>query len=184
MLVARRPAGPEWKTLMGAQVQFAPIDRAGLRRARRAALAVLGRDEHEGSEAASAEEQMAELGDALSHALLMQGITDWKNVCLMADGDDAGPGEVLECTDENKALVLSDPLTFEAFDAAYVIPFVVRERAKNAFAASPSGIGAAATEANGTAASPAKPAPKGGAKNAPTGRKPRRTKTPKSSGTS
>lgn len=184
MLLARRPVGPEWKTVMGAQVQFAPIDRAGLRRARRAALAVLGRDEHEGSEAAPAEEQMAELGDALSHALLMQGITDWKDVCLMADGDDAGAGEALECTDENKALVLSDPLTFEAFDAAYVIPFVVRERAKNAFAASPSGTGAAATEASVTANSPARPTTKAGAKDAPTGRKPRRTKTPKSSGMS
>ncbi|WP_271300637.1 hypothetical protein [Sphingomonas sp. CV7422] len=169
---------------MGAQVLFAPIDRAGLRRARRAALAVLGRDEHEGSESGSAEEQVAELGDALSHALLMQGIIDWKDVCLMADGDDAGPGEVLECTDENKALVLSDPLTFEAFDAAYVIPFVVRERAKNAFAASPSGTGAAATEASDIAPSPATPAPKAGAKRAPTARKPRRTKMQKSSGTS
>jgi hypothetical protein len=169
---------------MGAQVQFAPIDRAGLRRARRAALAVLGRDEHEGSDAASAEEQMAELGDALSHALLMQGITDWKDVCLMVDGDDAGPGEVLECTDENKALVLSDPLTFEAFDAAYVIPFVVRERAKNAFAASPSGSGEAAIEASDTASSPANLAPMDGAASARTAPARRKTKRPKSSGTS
>lgn len=184
MLLARRPAGPEWKPVMGAQVQFAPIDRAGLRRARRAALAVLGRDEHEGSEAASAEEQIAELGDALSHALLMQGIIDWKDVRLMADGDDEGPGEVLECTDENKALVLSDPLTFEAFDAAYVIPFVVRERAKNFSAVSPNGNGAAAIEASDTANSPANLTPTVAAASAPTGPLRRKAKKPKASGTS
>lgn len=184
MLVARRPAGPEWKPVLGAQVQFAPIDRTMLRRARRAALKALGRDEHEGSDAASAEDQLEELGDALSYALLMQGILDWRDVCEMVDGDDAGAGTALACTDENKAMVLSDPITFDAFDAVYVVPFAARERAKNASAASPSGTGAAATGASNTARSPAKPKRKGAVKDVRTASKPRRTKTPKSSGTS
>ena len=184
MLVARRPTGPEWKSVMGAQVLFAPIDRTAMRRARRAALQALGRDEREGADAASPEEQLEELGDALSHALLMQGIVDWKDVCVMADGDDAGPGEVLPCTEENKALVLSDPITFDAFDAVYVMPFAARERAKNGSAASPNGTGAAATGESGTAPSPAKPKRKGAVKGVRTAPRPRRTKPPKQSGTS
>jgi hypothetical protein len=184
MLVAHRPVGPEWKTVMGAQVLFAPIDRQALRRARRAALASLGRDEHEGEDAAPAEEQLADLGDALSHALLMHGIIDWKDVCLMADGDDDSAGETLDCTDENKAMILADPLTFEAFDAAYVVPFAARERVKNGSAASPNGTGAAATEGGDTASSPANPISKAGAASARTARKPRKTRPRKSSGTS
>lgn len=184
MLVARRPAGPEWKPVMGAQVEFDPIDRKALRRARRAALKALGRDEHEGEDTASAEDQLEELGDALSYALLMQGIRNWKDVCLMADGDDAGVGEVLECTEENKAMVLSDPVTFDAFDAAYVMPFAARERSKNASAASPSGTGAAATGAKGTARSHAKPKRKAAAGSARIASTRSKTKMPKSSGTS
>lgn len=169
---------------MGAQILFAPIDRQALRRARRAALASLGRDEHEGEDAAPAEEQLADLGDALSHALLIHGITDWKDVCLMADGDDAGAGEPLACTDENKAMILADPLTFEAFDAAYVVPFAARERTKNGSAASPNGTGAAAIAEDGTAPSRANRTRKAGAASARTGSKPRKTKPPRSSGTS
>ena len=184
MLVARRPAGPEWKPVMGAQVEFDPIDRKALRRARRAALKALGRDEHEGEATASAEDQLEELGDALSYALLMQGIRNWKDVCLMADGDDAGVGEVLECTEENKAMVLSDPVTFDAFDAAYVMPFAARERSKNASAASPSGIGAAAMPDSDTASKPAPRKRVGGATNARTSSKNRRPRPKKASGAS
>ncbi len=184
MLVARRPTGPEWKTVMGAQVLFAPIDRQALRKARRAALKSLGRDEHEGAETASAEEQLEELGDALSYALLMNGVLDWKDVCEMADGDDAGAGKPLTCTDENKAMVLSDPITFDAFDAVFVMPFAARERAKNGSAASPNGTGAAATEESGTAPSPAKQRRKGAVKGVPTVPRQRKTKTQRSSGTS
>lgn len=184
MLVARRPTGPEWKPVMGAQVQFAPIDRQALRRARRIALKSLGRDEHEGGDTASAEEQIEELGDALSYALLMQGIMDWKDVHEMVDGEDAGEGTALACTDENKAMVLSDPPTFDAFDAAYVVPFATRERAKNSSAASPNGNGAAATGASDTVSSPANQTPKAGAKNARTGSSARKAKKPRSSGTS
>jgi hypothetical protein len=147
-------------------------------------LKALGRDEHEGEAETAAEDQIEDLGDALSYALLMAGITDWKDVFLMVDGDDATPGEALSCTDEHKALLLSDPITFDALDAVYVVPFAARERAKNGSAASPSGTGAAATGASDIASSPAKPSKTGGAKAAPTGSKPRKTKTPKSSGTS
>lgn len=54
MLIARQPEGPVWKSVMGAQFLFAPIDRKALRRARRAALKALGRDEHEAETEASA----------------------------------------------------------------------------------------------------------------------------------
>lgn len=184
MLYARRPSGPEWKPVMGAQVLFAPIDRQALRRARRAALKSLGRDQHEGDDVASAAEQLEDLGDALSYALLIQGIVDWKDVCLMSDGDDDGPGEPLACTDENKAMVLSDPITFDAFDAVYVMPFAARERAKNASAASPNGTGVAATGEADTASSPARRKRKVAVKGVRTARKPRRTTKPRSSGMS
>lgn len=184
MLIARQPEVPVWKSVMGAQFLFAPIDRKALRRARRAALKALGRDEHEAETEASAEEQIEDLGDALSFALLMAGILDWKDVCLMADGDDATAGETLPCTDENKALILADPITFDALDAVYVVPFAARERAKNGSAASPNGTGAAATEGSDTVSSPAKPKRTDGAKPARTGSKRPRTKTPKSFGKS
>lgn len=178
MLIARQPEAPAWKTVMGAQFLFAPIDRKALRRARRAAMKALNRDEHEGTDEGSAAEQLADLGDELSHALLMDGILDWKDVCLMADGDDASAGEPLVCTDENKALLLSDPITFDALDAVYVVPFASRERAKNVSAASPNGSGAAATGVSDTVNSPANPMKTGGAKPARTGSKRRKTKTP------
>ena len=88
MLIARQPEGPVWKSVMGAQFLFAPIDRKALRRARRAALKALGRDEHEAGTEASAEEQIEDLGDALSFALLLAGVLDWEDVCLLAQVDE------------------------------------------------------------------------------------------------
>lgn len=163
MLIARRPAGPAWKPVMGARMLFAPIDRVMLRRARKAALAALGRDEHEGAVQASAAEQLEELGDALSLALITAGLQDWQDVQEQLLGEDGEPvleeGEPvfrdLPFTVENVAIVLSDPITFEAVDAAYVVPFAGRERAKNGSAASPTGTGEAATPAADTASSPA-----------------------------
>lgn len=196
MLVARKePEGPAWKSVMGAQILFAPIDRAMLRRARRAALKALGR-EGDGPQDDSEDralEQMEELGDALSFALIMEGVRDWRDVASQLlddqgepalDGAGAAQFEPLPFTAENLAATLSDPIVFEAFDAAYVMPFAARERAKNGFAASQNGTGPAAMQGNGTASSPAKRKPRGGAKPAPTGSKRRTTKKPRVSGKS
>ncbi|MBB4154178.1 hypothetical protein GGQ80_002088 [Sphingomonas jinjuensis] len=176
MLVARAaPAGPEWKPVLGASVLFAPIDRGMMRRARKAALLALGRqaeDAGDGADLASVEEQIEDLGDALSHALLMEGVKDWRDVCQMADADDEGPGAPLDCTDETKAMLFADPITFDAFDQAYVIPFVTRERERAApgkdSPPSPNGTGPAETGAATTAASPARQARAADAPSAPT----------------
>lgn len=160
MLVApSKPAEPEWKTVMGAQVLFAPIDRPMLRRARRVAVASLGEDRPETDDEATLAEQLADLGDALSHALLMAGILDWRDVCVMVDDEDTGSGEPLPCDDDAKARVLADPLVFEAFDAAYVVPFASRERERAApgkgSPPSPGGTGAEVKAVSDTAPSPA-----------------------------
>ncbi|KQN33619.1 hypothetical protein [Sphingomonas sp. Leaf38] len=189
MLVAQKAqAEPLWTPVMGASVLFAPITRPMLRRARRAALEALGTDGAEGGETASVTEQMEELGDALSFALIVAGVLDWRDVCVMADDDDTGTGVPLECTDENKAMLLADPLTFEAFDAAYVIPFVQRERERAAPGkeSSPSqdGISTQATGERIIAGSPAPLATATDAPNAPTSSTKRRPKPKKTSGTS
>jgi hypothetical protein len=183
MLIApAKPAEPEWVSVMGAQVLFAPIDRPMLRRARRAAGEALGGMTPATDDQAAIDEQFAELGDALSYALLMAGILDWRDVCAMADDDDTGAGVPLVCTDEAKARILADPLVFEAFDAAYVIPFVTRERERAApgkgSPLSPNGTSVKEREATGTAPSPAK-ARAAAVPNAPTSstkRSPRRKK--------
>lgn len=161
MLVApAKPAEPEWKAVMGAQVLFAPIDRQMLRRARRVAVASLGDVQPQTDGEATLSEQLADLGDALSHALLMAGILDWRDVCVMADDDDVGAGEPLVCNDDGKTRILDDPLVFEAFDAAYVIPFVTRERERAApgkgSPRSPTGIGTKERAESDIAPSPAK----------------------------
>lgn len=197
MLIAQKqPAGPAWKTIMGAQVLFAPIDRAMLRRARRAALKALGRHD----EAAAADqtedqaiEQLEELGDALSLALIMEGAQDWRDVARQLLDENDAPildttgqpqFETLDFSAENLAATLSDPIVFEAFDAAYVVPFAARERAKNGSAASPNGTGVAGTRANDTVSSRAARRKAAAAKRAPTASKPRKSKKPKASGTS
>ena len=180
LIVPAKPAEPEWKSVMGAQVLFAPIDRAMLRRARRAAAATLVGEARPVGDDAAVEDQFAALGDALSLALLMAGILDWRDVCVMADDDDTGSGELLPCNDEVKARLLADPLAFEAFDAAYVVPFATRERERAApgkgSPLSPNGTSAKVKEATGTARSPAKAraAAAKSARTSPT--KPRRTR--------
>ena len=173
---------------MGANVLFDPITRPMLRRARRAALEALGVAGNENGEAASVAEQMEELGDALSHALIVAGARDWRDVCVMADDDDTGTGAALDCTPENVAMLLADPLTFEAFDAAYVVPFVQleRERAAPGKESSPSqdGISTQATGEPITAGSPAPQATATDAPNARTSSTRRKRKPKKLSGTS
>lgn len=189
MLVAhKQQAEPAWTPVMGASVLFAPITRPMLRRARRAALETLGLEGSEGGEAASVAEQMEELGDALSYALIMAGALDWRDVCLMADDDDTGAGVAIECTAENKAMLLADALTFEAFDAAYVVPYVQRERERAApgKGSSPSqdGISTQATGEPITVASPVPLATATDAANAPTSSTKPKRKPKKLSGTS
>lgn len=189
MLVARKPqAEPVWTPVMGASVLFAPITRPMLRRARRAALEALGVEGAEGGEAASVAEQMEELGDALTHALVMAGALDWRDVCIMPDGEDTGAGVALDCTPENKAMLLSDALIFEAFDAAYVIPYVQleRERAAPGKESSPSqdGISTQATGEPITVGSPVQLATATDAASAPTSSTRRKRKPKKTSGTS
>lgn len=195
MLIARKEAeGPVWKQVIGAEILFAPIDRAMLRRARRAALKALGREGDAATEGDTDEhalDQLEELGDALSFALIMEGARDWRDVASQRLDEQGEPVldakgnaqfDLLPFTAENLAATLSDPIVFEAFDAAYVMPFAARERAKNGFAASQNGTGEAAMQGNGTASSPV--AREKGAKRAPTASKRRVTTKPKRSGKS
>ncbi len=189
MLVAQKQqTEPAWTPVMGASVLFAPITRPMLRRARRAALEALGVDGAEGGETRSVAEQMEELGDALSYALIVAGALDWRDVCQMADDDDTGAGVALPCTDANKAMLLADPLTFEAFDAAYVVPFVQRERERAAPGkeSSPSqdGISTQAMGEPTTAGSAAPLATATDAASAPTSSTKPKRKPKKTSGTS
>ena len=187
LIVPAKPAEPEWRPVMGAQVLFAPIDRPMLRRARRAAIATLGDVQPQTDDEATLAEQLADLGDALSHALLMAGILDWRDVCVMTDDDDAGTGEPLDCSDEAKARLLADGLVFEAFDAAYVIPFVTRERERAApgkgSPLSSDGIGTKVKAESDTVPSPA-PARAADAPNARTSCTKPRPRRKKASGTS
>lgn len=189
MLVARKQlTEPVWTPVMGATVLFAPITRPMLRRARRAALEVLGVGGDANGETASVSEQMEELGDALSHALIVAGVQEWRDVCVMSDDSDTGAGDPLDCTPGNLTMLLADPLIFEAFDAAYVIPFVQRERERAAPGkeSSPSqdGISTQATGELITAGSPVPPATATDAANAPTSSTRPKRKLKKLSGTS
>ncbi len=189
MLVAQKAqTEPVWTPVMGASVLFAPITRPMLRRARRAALEALGVEGTDGGETATVAEQMEELGDALSHALIMAGAQNWRDVCMMAGDDDTGPGVALDCTPENKAMLLADALTFEAFDAAYVVPYVQRERERAAPGkeSSPSQDGIS-TQATGEPTTAGSPAPLATATDAPSARTSftkRKRKPRKTSGTS
>lgn len=186
MLVVRKPKGDAWTPVMGAEVLFAPIDRPMLMRARRAARAVSASDGVD--DGTSAVDMLEEMGDAMSRALIVEGTRDWRGVCLMADEADDGAGEALPFSAENLAMALADPMTFEAFDEAYVVPFVTAERERaepgNAFAASQNGTGAAATPDSDTASKPAPRKPGAGATNARTSPKSRKPRPKKASGAS
>jgi hypothetical protein len=150
MLVVTAATGPQTIPVLGTAVTFAPITRQMMRRARRAALKALARPE-DGDDAAAAapiEEQLEELGDELSFALLLEGILAWgEGVVIEVEEDGEVVSRPLDCTPENKALLLSDPVYFDAFDGAYVVPFATRERAKNGLAGSPNTISGMATPA-------------------------------------
>lgn len=186
MLLVRKPQGPAWTPVMGAEVLFAPIDRSMLMRARRAARNVSAAETED--DGTSALDMLEEMGDAMSRALITEGAQDWRGVCLMADEGDDGAGEPLPFSADNLAMALADPVTFEAFDAAYVVPFVTAEREReepgNAFAASPSGIGAAAMPDSDTASKPAPRKRGAAATSARTSSKNRRPRPKKASGES
>ena len=197
MLIAptRAPVAA-WTPVMGAEVLFEPITRTTLIRARRAARAASQAEPVDGTEPVSAIDLIEEMGDAMTRALIIEGVKDWRHV-FVAALDDAGEpllneGEpvydLLPFSAENLALLLSDPLAVDAFEEAYVMPFVTRERQRaepgNGFAASPNGIGEAATQDNVFATSPAKPKRGGGARRARTSSTSRRAKPKKTSGAS
>lgn len=158
-----------WTPVMGGSVLFDPIDRAMLIRARRAAReahAANGDDQPE-ADTIDPLDLVEMLGAAFSVALIMEGARDWRDVGAQRLDDDGAAiledGEpVFDPLDFSKAalrLALTDPIVFEAFDTAYVVPFVTRERERaepgNGSAASPSGTGEAATPVSDTASSPA-----------------------------
>jgi hypothetical protein len=186
MLLVRKPQGAAWTPVMGAEVLFAPIDRSMLMRARRAARNVSAAEADD--DGTSAIDMLEEMGDAMSRALITEGAQDWRGVCLMADEGDEGTGEPLPFSADNLAMALADPVTFEAFDAAYVVPFVTAEREReepgNAFAASQPGTGGAATQGSDTASKPAPRKRGGAATSARTLSKNRRPRPKKASGAS
>lgn len=185
MFVVHKPqAGPEWRPVIGGEILFAPIDRALVRRARRIALDSLGRDEHGPEPIGSADDvttMLEDLGDALSHAMILEGARDWRGAVQATDD---GEFEPIPFSRDALADMLSDPVYFDALDAAYVLPYATREREKNGSAASPNGTGEAATPASNTAGTAATPQPSDDAKPAPTARKRSRAKKPKAPGTS
>jgi hypothetical protein len=186
MLLVRKQQGPVWTPVMGAEVLFAPIDRSMLMRARRAARTVSASEPDD--DGTSAIDMLEEMGDAMSRALITEGAQDWRGVCLMADESDDGAGESLAFSAENLAMALADPVTFEAFDDAYVVPFMTAEREReepgNAFAASPNGTGAAAMPDSDTASKPAPRKRGGGVTNARTSSTSRKRNPKKASGAS
>ncbi len=200
MLVAPNQApAPAWSDVLGAGFLFDPITRTMLIRARRAGREVSQAQAEEalaGGEASPPLELIEELGDAVSRVLITLGLKDWRDV-FVAALDDAGEPivdsagapvfDLLSFSPENVAILLADPVIFEALDAAYVVPFIVRERERaapgNAFAASPNGTGEVAMPASDTASSPAPPAPKAAApavkraRTSSTTRKPQKKRT-------
>lgn len=196
LVVSTKPAEPTWRPVMGAEVLFAPIDRPMLRRARRAALASLGREEGEAADEASAAEQLEEIGDALSYQLIVAGAQDWRGVVqiVVNDEGDPIPGEdgkpqvsPLPFTRAALDAGLSDPISFEAFDAVYVREFSNRERERAApgkdSPLSPDGTGPKVKEERDTAPSPVM-ASAADATSAPTGSTKRKPRPKKPSGTS
>lgn len=184
MIIAQKPAtGPVTHTIMGGDFFFAPITRPMIMRARRAASTA--------SDASATESAfLDDVGNAVSHALIMEGLLGWAHgaAALPVEDDDVAENDeivevdgaryrLLPFSDENKALLLADSIIFDAFDVAYVLPFVTRERAKNAPAGSSDGISSRVTPAPITAASPAQG--RRGAKRARTAST--RSKTKKSS---
>lgn len=190
-----RPVAPkdEWISVMGGEVLFAPIDRPMVLRARRKVREV----SQDADEDVDALDVLDLMGDAMSRALITEGVKDWRGVFQQRLGEDGQPivdgdgkpvFDPLPFSAEMLAAALSDPVTFDAFDAAYVVPYVMRERERaapgNGSPASPNGIGEAGTPASGTAISRASRRKAGAVQNARTSKTRPKPKRKKASGTS
>ena len=139
MIIAQKPAtGPVTLHVLGIPFTFAPITRLMVLRARRAASGTSVSPDDRAS-------VLDEVGAAVSHALMMEGLIGWDQgsaALPVADGHDLEGAEIVEdegvryrilpYSEESNALPLADPIIFDAFDTADVTPFVTRERAKSA----------------------------------------------------
>lgn len=145
-------------------VEVIPINRAIRRRARRAAFRHLeGRDLK-----ALEQEDLEDFGEAFSYELLRLVIVAWGGVLEPEGGDDAPVAEITPSHDVRMRTstkadrptgsiddFLGMEAVFETADRLVVMPFVERDKEKNALSASPSGTGEAATQAKTIAGSPA-----------------------------
>ncbi|MGI4879906.1 MAG: hypothetical protein ACRYG4_20720 [Janthinobacterium lividum] len=141
----------------GVRVRFAPIGIKAVRAGRAAVRAAF----------AEAAEDMEGAGDAMSLELLRRGIVEWEGI---GNAD----GEPVTASPAMIELFLADPDSYEAADAAYVLPWARRDAEKNVSAPSPSGTSAGAMPGSDTATSHADGANTGGAKAA---KKPSRART-------
>jgi len=193
LVVLTKPAAPKWTPVLGGEVLFAPIDRAAVLRARHAARAV-SQAEPEDSDRSTID-LLDDMGTAVSHALIIAGARDWRGVAAQRFDDAGEPvladGEPvfddLPFSPEHLEAALSDAITFDAFEEAYVHPFWRRERERKApgkgSPRSPSGTGTKARAEQTTATSPAE-ASAAHAKSVPTGSTRRSRSKKKTSGAS
>lgn len=183
MLMVQRPKGPEWKPVLGARFRFEPITPTMVKRARRLARESVG-SLAAGEDDASVAEGLDALGAAFSHQLLIAGVSGWEDVVLMPDEGASDGGEALAFSVEHLTMLLADVPTFEALEAAYVIPYATREREKNASSPSPNGTGAGATPETNIASSRVRPKRESGAGRARTAKTSRRRTQARKSGAS
>lgn len=167
---------PEWLTLIEAadgepavRIKMPPITRAMRRRAAAAAQGIAGGAGLE--DGADDPLLLIEAGEAVSMEMIRIGLLE----CREWEGIGGADGTPLPVTEDNVEMFLADDELFAAADAAYVRPWVDRELEKKDYAASPNGIGEAATAERAIAGSsagrgPGKAArPRKGAKSARTG---------------
>lgn len=170
LVVSTKAPQPEWLPVLSASVLFAPIDRNMVLRAKRAVREVAAAEPQDSQR--SSIDLIEDMGDALSRVLILEGARDWRDVVAEREGDDGQlVSESLAFSRETLEQALADPITFDAFDAAYVQPFLARERQREApgkdSPRSPDGTGTKAPEEQTIATSPA-PATAADATSAPT----------------
>lgn len=193
MIVQTAAPVEKWTPVMGGEVLFAPIDRPMVLRARRKVRGV----SQDAGEDIDALDVLDLMGDTMSRALITEGVRDWRGVFQqrltdegkpVMDADNKPIFDDLPFSPEMLAVALLDPVTFDEFDAAYVVPYVMRERERaapgNGSPASPNGIGEAGTRASGTASSAASRRKGSGARNARTSNTKPKPKRKKASGAS
>jgi hypothetical protein len=132
--------------LPGVRVCFAPVGKKAARAGGEAVRDILVADE--GAVVAAS--------DAIGESLLRHGIVAWEGV---GDAD----GNPLPVNSETVEAFIANADAYGAADQAYITPWIMRDREKNASAGSLPGTGAVETPAKDTARSPATPKPKAGA---------------------